>query len=88
MRMDIVVTSAACKQTGPLSLILKTRGTRETFKCETDISSLVTFLKSESGLPSYAVDLFFRRLSITSREPLYGVRLSDDTLQKLGFFLD
>lgn len=88
MRMDIVVTSAAGKHTGPLSLLLKTRGTHDTFECETDVKSLIALLETESGLPSYAVDLFFSRLKISSKVPLYGVRVSDKTLQELGSFIN
>ena len=86
--MDMVVTNPAGRYTGPLSLSLKTRGTHETYECETDIRSLVALLDSESGLPSYAVDLFFNRLKTASKAPLYGVRMSDQRLQDLGFFLD
>ena len=74
--MDMVVTTPPGKHAGPLSLLLKTRGTHESFQFETNIESLVALLDGDSGLPSYAVT------------PLYGVRLSDQTLQKLGYFLD
>ena len=88
MRVDMVVTTMAGQRTGPLSFILKTRGTHDTFECKTDIGSLTAVLEAESGLPSYVVDLFRKRLRTSSKAPLYGVRLSDQTLQKLGFFLD
>lgn len=87
MRMDLVAVNSADQQ-GSLSLLLKTRGTRESFACETDIESLGGWLDTESGLPSYTLDMFFKRLKLANKAPLYGVRLSDATLQKLGFFLD
>ena len=87
MRMDLVATNSA-EQEGSLSLLLKTRGTHESFACETDITSLIVWLETESGLPYYAVELFFKRLKLANKAPLYGVRLSDATLQRLGFFLD
>ena len=86
--MDMVVTTPAGQHTGPLSVLLKTRGTHQTFKCKTDVGSLLTLLKTESGLPSYTVDLFLTRLKTASKVPLYGVRMSDQTLTELGFFLD
>lgn len=84
----MIATTPVEQHTGLLSIVLKTRGTRDSFRYQTDFGSLVSLLGIRSGLPSYTVDSFFNRLKIQRTAYLNGVHFDDETLQKLGFFID
>lgn len=51
--MDMIATTPVEQPTGLLSIVLKARGTRDSFQYQTNCGSLVKFLGIQSGLPSY-----------------------------------
>ena len=58
------------------------------FEYQTDSRSLLQMLRQETDLSGPALESFHRDLQISTKARLHGLRLRDETLQEIGYFID
>ena len=58
------------------------------FEYQTDSRTLLQMLRQETDLSGPALESFHRDLQISTKARLHGVKLSEETLQEIGYFID
>ena len=73
----------------PLSLTLRPScGTPGEYTYPTDSTTLLRLLETGTDLPSAVLRRFMTDVFASPKASLLGVNLSDDTLQRIGYFVD
>jgi len=81
--------SQPCTSNVPLSVLIRPANHVEgSFEYQTDQKSLLKLLREKTDLSGYVLDTFRRDLEQSAQGRLEAVKVRDEVLKKIGYFID
>lgn len=94
MRVNLIThalssSSRSATEGFPVSLTIHPAcGLPGEYSYSTDTASLLQMLRQQTDLPATVLEQFRMKLTITSTAKLMGVDLNEQTLTRIGYFVD